>query len=268
MDASPHGQAALQAAAQLATQMRAELQGLFVEDVNLLRLASLPFAQELSLVSAQRRRLERPEVERQLRVQARRLRQLFEAMLAQQRLHGRFRVARGRVQQQILQAAEQADLIILGRAFQVDTGPERLGRATRAVVSRVPGLILLMEKGAELRPPIVIVYDGSSSSRRALDAALALQEESDMDMPLTVIIWGDGEAEADTLKGEVNVWRQARSVTVRYKALTDAEPNGLALCIQREACGVLVLPARGQILRDETVLDLIEKVALPVLLVK
>ncbi|MBK7177644.1 MAG: universal stress protein [Chloroflexi bacterium] len=47
LDASPHSLAALEAAIDLAERLDAELQGLFVEDINLLRLAQLPFAREL-----------------------------------------------------------------------------------------------------------------------------------------------------------------------------------------------------------------------------
>ena len=39
LDASPHSQAALQAASELAAALKAELVGIFVEDVNLLHLA-------------------------------------------------------------------------------------------------------------------------------------------------------------------------------------------------------------------------------------
>ena len=49
IDTSPHGSAALEAAARLATELRAELEGLFIEDINLLRLAGLPFAREIQL---------------------------------------------------------------------------------------------------------------------------------------------------------------------------------------------------------------------------
>ena len=47
LDASSHSHAALAAAVALAGRLQAELQGIFVEDVNLLRLAELPFAREV-----------------------------------------------------------------------------------------------------------------------------------------------------------------------------------------------------------------------------
>ncbi|MGB7837261.1 MAG: universal stress protein, partial [Terrimicrobiaceae bacterium] len=54
LDASAHSRAALEAACELALGLDAELSGLFVEDINLLRLAQLPFASEISYPSALR----------------------------------------------------------------------------------------------------------------------------------------------------------------------------------------------------------------------
>ena len=42
VDASPHSLAALDAALRLAADLEAEIIGLFVEDINLLRLAGMP----------------------------------------------------------------------------------------------------------------------------------------------------------------------------------------------------------------------------------
>ena len=47
LDSTKQSQAALKAAAELAARLNVELIGLFVEDINLLQLASLPFAREI-----------------------------------------------------------------------------------------------------------------------------------------------------------------------------------------------------------------------------
>ena len=51
VDASHHSIAALEAAVELATRFQAELLGLYVEDINLLRLAQLPFGREVGTFS-------------------------------------------------------------------------------------------------------------------------------------------------------------------------------------------------------------------------
>lgn len=48
----------LAAATALAERVGAELVGIFIEDMDLLRFAALPFAREICFATAQRRRLE------------------------------------------------------------------------------------------------------------------------------------------------------------------------------------------------------------------
>jgi hypothetical protein len=52
LDASPDGLSALETSAWLAARMNAELQGLFVEDESLLRIAEIPLAREVPYFSA------------------------------------------------------------------------------------------------------------------------------------------------------------------------------------------------------------------------
>src|SRR5512146_300494 len=69
IDASPHSLAALQAAAEFAARVNAELSGLFVEDINLLRMAELSFVREVSHYSATVTQISREGLEQQLRAQ-------------------------------------------------------------------------------------------------------------------------------------------------------------------------------------------------------
>ena len=66
LDSSTRARAALKVAVQLATSMHAEIQGLFVEDEDLIRLAALPFACEVDFTSAAPRRLIAANMEREL----------------------------------------------------------------------------------------------------------------------------------------------------------------------------------------------------------
>ena len=58
LDASPRNVEMIEIAAKLAARMGSELIGLFVEDINLLRMADLPFASEIGLFSNGTRRLD------------------------------------------------------------------------------------------------------------------------------------------------------------------------------------------------------------------
>jgi len=67
--------------ARLAREMQAELLGLFIEDVELLRFAALPFAREIGGASAQARAVDLASLERELRAQARALEREIAAIL-------------------------------------------------------------------------------------------------------------------------------------------------------------------------------------------
>jgi hypothetical protein len=82
------------AIARLATELRADLLGLFIEDTELLRFAALPFAAEVGFPSATRRALDPAAVERALRAQAAALQSTLSAALDAAAIPWSFRVAR------------------------------------------------------------------------------------------------------------------------------------------------------------------------------
>jgi hypothetical protein len=97
----------LEAAASLAGRIDAELVGLFVEDEKLLRFAALPFAREIGFASAQRRRLEVPELERAMRAHAADAERALAGTAGRIALRWSFRVARGVVAAELISAATE-----------------------------------------------------------------------------------------------------------------------------------------------------------------
>jgi nucleotide-binding universal stress UspA family protein len=266
LDASPHSLAALEAAVDLAARLRAELSGLFVEDVNLLRLAGSPLAQEVGFFSATRRRLDAQQIEWQLRAQASRVRQALQAMAEPAEVQWSFRIARGVIASELLTAAAEVDLIILGRGGWSLTRRRRLGSTARAVLSEAPCLALILQHGAGLEMPVLVVYDGSPLAQKALAAAAALVEEEEGH--LTVLILADGADAAHRLQKQAAGWLQERGVEVRYRLLTKLSVPRLAHIVQLEGGGTLVLPARSPLLQDEALLTLLDEIEIPVLLVR
>ncbi|MDH4173916.1 MAG: hypothetical protein OEV97_09260 [Betaproteobacteria bacterium] len=80
--------------AALAREMQAEFLGLFIEDIELLRFASLPFAREIGFPSAELRAFDLAALERQLRAQASALELALAAILGPAAAGWTFRVAR------------------------------------------------------------------------------------------------------------------------------------------------------------------------------
>ena len=105
VDASQRGLEALEQAVRLAAELEAELQGVFVEDEDLLRLAGLPFASEVT-PSSRGRRLDPLSMTRALRAQAERVRRALERAAGGRRVPWSFQVKRGRPIREALAAAD------------------------------------------------------------------------------------------------------------------------------------------------------------------
>jgi hypothetical protein len=95
----------LEAAVALARSLDAELLGLFVEDLDLLRFAALPFAHEIGTASAARRRLDPAALERDLRAHALEAERRLSGVASRVQVPSAFRVARGVAHVELLAAA-------------------------------------------------------------------------------------------------------------------------------------------------------------------
>lgn len=123
--------ALLEAAAEAAGWMEAELVGLFVEDQDLLHFAALPFALEVGVTSAKRRPRDLESMERLMRALARDAREMLARIAARAPVRWSFRVARGVPLAELLAAAEEADLVIADVAEAVNLPPSLRLRVVR-----------------------------------------------------------------------------------------------------------------------------------------
>jgi nucleotide-binding universal stress UspA family protein len=264
LDASRHSLAALEAAVELAASLEAELLGLFVEDVNLLRLAGLPVAREVSYPYAAAARLDRARMERQLRAQAAQARQALATACERQHIKWSFRVVRGEVAPEVLAAAVAADLLSLGKASRPLTRRVQMGSTARVVVAQAPHSVLLLQRDAGIGSPVVMTYDGSSTARQTLVMAERLAQESGG--YLTVLILADTTEAAQRLQTQTTDWLRGRELVVRHRWLINAGVARLVHVVRAEGSGVLVLSAA--ILPPEALQTLLDEVDCPVLLVR
>jgi nucleotide-binding universal stress UspA family protein len=266
LDASPHSLAALQAAAELAARFEAEVLGLFVEDVNLLRLAELPFMQEVCVCTTARRRLGIPEIERQLRAQAVRVRRSLATHARRAHVRWSFQVTRGVIPTELVAAASQADVIMLGKTGRSLAGERRLGSTARAVLADAPGLTLIIQQGGHLRLPLVVIHDGSPLAQKALAAAASLVQG--WDGHIIVFILAHETEAARRVKTHASKWLQERGLVARYRVPTEPSVSRLARLVRMERGGTLILPATSSRLSPKALLELLGEVEIPVLLVR
>jgi len=266
LDASTHSLAALEAASALAEALGAELVGIFVEDINLLRLAELPFAREVRYQSALDRPLDSPGMERQLRVQAEQLRRALAGVAARRQLRWSFRVVRGQVAAELLTAAQDADVLALGRASWSLSRRVRLGDTARAVVAQASRAVLLLQQGHAICAPIVAVYDGSPAAQRVLITAARLLSATGGH--LTAIIVADTAEAATRLEAAAAKWLQGQGVQAHCRQLVNPAAADLAHAIRMAGGGTLIISAESSLLEADGVQTVLEAIDCSALLVR
>ncbi|HXZ18363.1 MAG TPA: universal stress protein [Candidatus Acidoferrales bacterium] len=242
LDASPQSLGALEAAAEFAARMQAELAGLFVEDVELLRLADSPQAREVLLPSATVVRLERAQMESKLRAHSERARTALASAANRARVPWSFRTARGHVASEILAAVAEADLLAmvtagcsLGRHF-------RFGSAALELAENALPVLLLRARGTQPHGHLMVLYDGSPAARQRLSIAAELAGAATN--RITVLIAEADQRKVEQMQGELEALLAGAGVEVRYRSFDPEDEAALLHALKAERAGVLVLPGR------------------------
>lgn len=220
LDATVGAEAAVRAAAELAAALQAELEALFVEDTNLLRLAGLPFAREVGFQSATGRPLNLEAVVRSLKAQAARMERMLTLAARQLQVHCSFRVTQGRVLPEALSRTRDADLLVLGRA------------------GRILSFRLSVRAGAP--PPVLAVFDGTSRGYRALGAGVLLAARTGR--KALVLIPEPSRNRFLTLRGRAQEWLHRRGQGAGFEQVHGPDLESVMQRLKTLKADAVVLP--------------------------
>jgi nucleotide-binding universal stress UspA family protein len=263
IDASPASMAALHAAAELACQLNAELVGLFVEDINLLRMAELPFAQRISVYSVTQHSIDREKIEQEMRAQANAARRALAEMARQRRLRSSFRVSRGVIPNELIQASIDTDLIILGKTGW--SRRKRVGSTTRTVIAQSASHILVLQQAYRARSILGMIYDGTPGAEKTLGFAAGLM--SGRQEAISVLILADSVEQAQDYQGQVGPWALENELEARYRWLVGLDRSRLADLARNENYQALIVSSDCASLCGEALETFIEDTNIPVFLV-
>ncbi len=242
LDASPPGPAAIEAAAILAAELRAELQGLFVEDIDLLRLAGLPFTREVDEASATLRPLDMAAIEQTFRAKAAGVRQAMASKAEQLQVRWSFHVARGQLVRATLAAATQTDLLILTREGRGGAPDVRLAEA-----------------------PIVVADDGSPAGTAALQTAARLARR--LGGPLVVLVVAETADQRDTITRSASTWLQEQQLTGTVHNVAVKDSQALVQAARQWKGRALVVNRNCRLLDEATIGSLVDQLKQPIVLV-
>ena len=266
IDASPDSLAALEAAAEMAARLEAELLGLFVEDINLIRLGELPIAREIGYPSAIRRESGELGIERSLRAVAARAREALASTAERMKLRWSFRVERGPVTSVLLEAAPAADLIVVGRISRSTGSRARLGSTARALVTQTPSSLFVIHPRSPSNHPVLVVYDGSPASRRALEFAAHLEQPARDG--LIVLVLADEPQAVQRLEREAGERLKEHGVVPAYRRMARVSASDLVRMAKRDRAGALVLSGVNRLAEGPKVAELVDQLDCTVFLVR
>jgi hypothetical protein len=240
----------LRSAARLARNTAAELTGVFLEDIDLLRLAELPLAIEICRSTSTRRPVEAAELARQLASQAAAAERALGQAAADAGVVWSFRVARGAVTAMLIAAAAEADITLVAAARRTLWA---YGEAAADAGRRHEG-----------KAPIAVVFDRSSAAKRALDVGRCLAETEER--PLTVILTPPTRQAGEALREQAE--QALGSQAARFCLLIHPETARLLDAVREQGSSMLVVPALETSLVTDTVHALQGRLHCPVLLVR
>ncbi|MCY4487115.1 MAG: universal stress protein [Deltaproteobacteria bacterium] len=266
IDGSRAAAEVLEAAARLAARLHAELEGVFIRDINLLRLASLPVGREIQFPTGQGRDFTADALEADIRTREFAARRALAAAAERVHVSYSFRTAEGQVDVEVVTAAGGGDLLIVNSETRSRWGAARSTHVAREVAERAPRSVLVSKPGALLAGVPLVCHDGGAGSWHALDAGLyffGLHEGR-----LAVLILADDPVEAETLRRQVEDRLAARGVSPRF--LYGVRPRAPEVCrLAGEAgAGVLVMAADCPALDTPRQREVLESITCPVLIVR
>ncbi|MFO0980463.1 MAG: hypothetical protein U1E76_01755 [Planctomycetota bacterium] len=265
LDAATEMADALETCALLAARLDAELHGLFIEDVNLLRLAQFPSAQQFSSFSTSGRPLDVSSIEAELRALATRARRALAATAERNSLLWSFSVVRGPIAGALTTAAADVDLLVVPSATRAVTRHAQLLPRALTLTKQVPRTVLVLRRGLALAKTAVVVYDGSRSAQHAL--LMSRRLFGGQAQLLVLLATAAAEHTADLRRhAERTLGTASGTGACRFQWLH--EPGELGALMAPIDAAVLVLPAASEWLQRPGALEMLEAGSYPILLVR
>jgi nucleotide-binding universal stress UspA family protein len=203
-------------------------------------------------------------MERQLRAQASHVQRALAVACERKEVVWSFHVVRGEVAHEIVAAAQDADVLILGKVGRPLIRKTRLGSTALAAAVQASCCVLLLRRDTGVIPPIVVMYDGSPASQRALRIAVYLAKRNGE--YLAVLAVADTPEKEYRLEAETADWLRRQGLLVRYRHLLEANVPTLLHILEKERGGTLILS--NTILHLAPLQKLLDAVDCPVLLVR
>jgi hypothetical protein len=237
LDAAAESRAAIDTAARLAARTKAPLHGVFIEDEDLLHLAGLPFARQITL-GAGIEELTRSQVELHQNAAAARARRELEAAAGRHGITCTFEVVRG-ASERALAGISESDFIVAGGMTRPIGRHFRLECRWWSSLEITPGPLLVVRRAwsANGAAVVVVLRDRGRASARLLETAAEIAHSEDR---LLTVICPPGVAGRQGFEKWIGE-RLAGSPVRLQVEIAPAEPGALRERIAELGCRLLAI---------------------------
>lgn len=250
----------LEMATALAKQVGADLEVVFVEDANLLRLADLPPTLEVDRLSGTTRRIDRAHILRTLNCEVRKLKKELTRVTKATTLRPTMRVVRGQVLSEALAASANVDVTFVHAVRQMLPG-ERLPGALSSHDSTASARA--MARRPRIRRSVWTLFEGDAASTRAIEVASRMADT--LRCSLTVLLASGGGEQAAAAKRQAHA--AAGLADVRFVEVAEKGALLQGRMLASGAGGLLVLAKHSRELEDRATRDYLESLSVPLVLV-
>ncbi|GAB4264192.1 MAG: hypothetical protein Kow0065_14960 [Methylomicrobium sp.] len=239
----------LELAVSLAKRQHAQLTALLVEDIDLFRLAGLPFATEVDRVTSAELKFDADRVDSASSRRIERIRQRLTDLAKQAELTISLSVVRGHYLDEAIAAAAQTDLLLLDRP--------RVGRSTRFGKRFAKKYV----------PPVWSVYDGSEAARRAL--SLAVEIAVSQQAGLNIILQASSDSDDSELERSAKAVVAEANVVRHFFVQSSQHYDAILHYVLQRGCSMVLMRAdgTGEVPARTVAAMFAERVGCPVLLV-
>jgi hypothetical protein len=266
LDAASENRMAIDTAVRLAARTGAPLHGLFIEDQDLLCLAGLPFACQVT-IGRGAEKLSSRDIALQLRAEAERARRELISAARRHRIECTFEIVRGEIVQdasgRLTAGVSEHDLVVAGGLARPVAGHFRIGPRWRPLQRIMAGPLLLARTLWTAPGPVVtLLRDRDAAAARLFDTAARIAAATDSAL---AVLCASPLAAAAGMENWIAERMAVHRVQLQIEA-APTEPAALHERLGQLACRVIAIDA-GMFEREDGLRELVERFTCDMLVV-
>ncbi|MDH5611120.1 MAG: hypothetical protein OEY66_01505 [Gammaproteobacteria bacterium] len=238
------GSSLIESLVKLASQLNAELCGLFTEDSDLQQIANLPFSREITFPTAHTRNLNSEQIARHLKQHAETLRKIIQDFSQLANVACSFRTAKGsRIETALSESYNFQIVVIL---------PEKYSSLKPGQHARLDDLI----------NPAVMLYDGSKQAQKSAYIVKLLAGKGDLHELKVLALNNDCEA---LIKQQLSI----DNIKVDCQHIDSYNILNIVSLIGKQKTGLVILPLEDALIKQsKEIREMLNTLKCPLLLVR